>query len=180
MNADTEITLDEVHGAIVAAISAQFPSLETVEFYSQDRARIRTPACLLELASVEVDPDIDPGTGQLAVMADFEARFLISFKQPGLNPKLEIRRLALAFAAFARSNRWGVPVGPAEVIGAFPDDFDPELDQYEVWRVEWRQAIHLGESVWNVEGVTPSTVMLGQVPLVGAGHADDYAQVVPQ
>lgn len=179
MNADTEITLDAVYDGILSAIRDQFPDLVTVEAYPEDRGKVATPACFIELAGVEADPKLDPGTGQLAVTAEFEARFLIKTKQPGLNPKREIRRLALAFAAFARMQRWGCPIGGADVIGAFPDDFDPELDQYEVWRVEWRQTIHLGESVWNVPGTTPGAVFVGEAPLIGAAHADEYGQVAP-
>lgn len=173
MNANTEVTLDKVHDGILAAIRAQFPALRTVDAYRLDRKSLPTPACLVELTEMEADMADDPGTEQLAVMARFEARFVLPFRQGAKNARLEVRKLAAAFAAFARLNRWGCPIGPAEVLGAFPDDFDPELDQFEVWRVEWQQVIHLGSTVWKDDGVVPVPVASWS-PDIGPGHEADY------
>jgi hypothetical protein len=149
-NANTVTTLDAVHTGIVEAIRAQFPDLTTVEAYRLDRTSLPLPACLIEMTEMEATDGIDPGTEQLAVTARFEARLVLGFRQgANKNAKLEIRKLAAAVAAFARLQRWGCPIGAADVIGAYPDDFDPELEQYECWRVEWTNRIHLGESIWN-------------------------------
>lgn len=175
-NANTVTTLDAVHEGIVAAIKAQFPTLKTVEAYRLDRKNIPSPACLIEMTEADADMDIDPGTEQLAVWARFEARFLIGFRQGAKNPKLEVRKLAAAFASFARLKRWGCPIGPADVIGCYQDDFDPELDQYECWRVEWRQIIHLGDTVWTDDGEVPEPVFSWS-PNIGPGHEDDYRPI---
>lgn len=172
-NAVTEITLDQVHAGIVNAIRAQFPDLQTVEAYRLDRKHLPVPACLVELVELESAPDLDPGTEQLAVQARFEARLVIGFRQGAANPKLEIRKLAAAVAAFARLKRWGCPIGPAKVIGAYPDDFDPELDQFECWRVEWTNVLHLGSTVWKDGGATPEPVF-SWAPDIGPGHEPDY------
>lgn len=177
MNANTVTTLDAVHAGIVAAIEAQFPALQTVEAYRLDRRNLPVPACLIELTEMEVDPTIDPGTEQLPVLARFEARFVIGFRQGALNPKLEVRKLAAAFASFARLQRWGCPIGPAEVVGIYPDDFDPELDQYECWRVEWQQVIHLGGTVWTDDGEVPTRVFTSFAPLIGEAHEGDYVEL---
>lgn len=175
-NRDTTITLDQVHDGIVAAIQAKFPTLQTVECYREDRKSLPTPACLVELTEMEA-PEDDPGTEQLAMLATFEALLVMRPRGTGINPKLEIRRMAAAFAAFARLQRWGCPVGPAKVLAAHPSDFEPELDQYEVWRVEWQQVLHLGETVWTDTGTQPTEVLAGQVPLVGPAYVDEYQQV---
>lgn len=177
-NAKTVITLDALHEAIVAAIRQQFPSLATVEAYRQPRGTLPLPACLVELAELEAADDLDPGTGQLALQARFEARLVIGFRQEGRNPGLEIRKLAAALAHFVHQQRWGLPVGAADVLGCWPDDFDPGLDQFECWRVEWQQVIHLGESVWTDEGQTP-TPYLAWAPEIGAAHESDYQPAVP-
>jgi hypothetical protein len=174
-NANTETTLDAVHAGIVSAISAKFPDLQTVEAYRLDRKSLKVPACLVELTDWDTRVDPDPGTEQLAVMARFEARFIMSFRQGAANPKLEVRKLAAAFAAFAKFQRWGCPIGPAEILSAAPDDFDPELDQFEVWCVEWQQIIHLGASVWEMPpDWIPTEVYLGFAPDIGPEHIDDY------
>ncbi|MDM5178513.1 hypothetical protein PO883_15045 [Massilia sp. DJPM01] len=179
MNINTEVDLAGLHATITAAIAERFPSLATVEFYREDREELPVPACILDLCEFEGEPSVDPGTGQLAVMARFEAELIIGFRTP--EAKMSLRLLAGAFAAFLHKKRWpGGLTSEAEQIHAYKDDFKPALDQYEVWCVEWRQIIHLGESVWSGEGVTPTTIMLGFAPEVGFGHEDDYIQIAPE
>lgn len=175
---NTEVTLDEVHDGIVSTIQARFPDWH-VEAYRLDRKGLPLPACLVELTELEVSPEDDPGTGQLAAMATFEAQLVIGFRQGTENPKRVVRNQAAALAAFARLQRWGCPIGPAMVVGAYRDDFEPELDQYEVWRVEWRQIIHLGETVWKGGTEPPQEVNISFVPLVGEAYVDEYTQVTP-
>lgn len=183
MDANTNISLDVLHAAIVADIKAKFPDLATVEFYREDRKSLPMPACLLSLTEFEASPDDDPGTEQLAVMANFEAELLIGFKT--LNAKQSIRLLAAQLAAWLHNRRWDnptgetikLPTGPCMVAGAYPDDFQPELDKFEVWRVEWQQLVHLGETVWTNEGVTPTDVFMSPVPDVGLANEDKYVEV---
>lgn len=198
MNANTQIDLDVLHAAIVQDIKNQFPDLKTVEFYRgegndhDDRKLLPVPACLLNLSEFEPAEDEDPMTGQLAVVAHFEANLIIRFTEQ--NAKRSIRKLAAAFSAWIRSRRWTnptntqqkLPTGEAMFTGAYPDDFssisagrEKQLDQYEIWKVEWRQTLHLGEFTWADEGDTPTAVFLGQTPKVGNDFIDEYEQVVP-
>lgn len=182
MNANTYVDLDALHDAIVADIRAQFPGLQTVEFYRTDeRKGMLLPAVILNLAEFENEPDVDPGTEQLAVTARFEAEIIMGFRVP--NVKREIRKFAAAFAAWMRLRRFtreNVHTGPAQVIGCYPDDFDPELDQYEVWRMEWSQVLHLGNTVWTNDGAVPTQVFTSWVPDIGNGHEADYDRVIPR
>ena len=61
----------------------------------------------------------------------FEHELIIGFRQGVLNPGLEIRKLAAALVAWVHMQRWGLQVGAADVLGCWPDDFDPGLEQYE-------------------------------------------------
>lgn len=186
-DANTEVDLDKLNAAIVADIKAQFPAYRTVEFYDKVRKELKLPAILLELSEFDAAPEIDPGTEQLAVEGRFAARVVIDSLRVAApaNPKQEVRKAAAALAAWLRVRRWTnpddagkkLPTGPAEVIGASPDDFEPELDQMEVWRVEWRQVIHLGETIWKGEGVMPSEVFVGWNPDIGEGNEGDYQNV---
>lgn len=189
MNANTEIDLDVIHNAIIADIKAQFPDLLTVEFYRSEehqdnedkRKTLPVPACILELSEMLSDPDADPGTEQLAVTATFEAHFVIDSLRT-FNAKMSVRKLAAAFAAWLRLRRWNnpiiegrtLPTGPAYVQGIYPDDFAPELDRYEVWRVEWQQEIHLGNTVWKDQGVTPDNPVYSWSPEIGLGNEEKY------
>lgn len=175
MNADLETDVETVHTAIVNRLAAAFPTLNVIA-YDPARDKIDTPACHIEMEEMEGAHDADPGTGQLALRARFVARLIISFRQGTANPQLEVRKLAGSVAAFVHQQRWGLPITPAVVEGVYPDDFSPELDQFHIWQVEWNQIIHLGESVWDDDGLTaPDTVYIGHAPDIGPDG--DYQQV---
>ena len=172
---NTEIDLDAVHQSILDAISGQFPALVTVADYREDRKRLPLPAVLVELADLEAVPEEDPGTGQLAIRARFEARVIIGFR--AANAEREIRKLSGALGAFVHHNRWGQKIGPAEVLAIGPDSFDPDLDQYVVWAVEWQQIVHLGQTAWTNDGEVPETVLYSWSPEIGPEHEADYASL---
>lgn len=168
-DADTQVDLEQLHDVMAASIATAFPALQTVEFYREDRKTpVTAPACLLELVELETaGAEPDPGTEQLAVYARFEAQLIIGFRTP--KAKLEARRLAASLAAFLHLRRWpGVVTGPGEVVGCYRDEFDPGLDQFEVWRVEWSHLVHLGESVWAGDGIIPTRVYVRNAHPVGA------------
>lgn len=169
---NTEISLDLLHQAIIDAVAAQFPALVTVEDYREDRRSLPLPAVLIELVDLDAAPDSDPGTGQLAMTAQFEARVIIGFRTSAA--QREIRKLATALGAFAHLQRWGLPIGPAEVLTIGPDDFSPELDQYVVWSVQWQQDVHLGDSVWTNDGTIPQDVLYSYAPDIGPENEPDY------
>ena len=173
---DPGVDLNQLHQNIVLAIAEQFPALQTVEFYREetDRQTLRTPACLVELFEMEAEPGEDPGTEQLAMTARFEARLIISAREG--TAKVEVRKLAAALAKFILRKRWGLGpnVAPAEVVGCYPDEFDPRLDQYEVQRVEWTQLIMVGENVWSGEGVPITDVRYSWSPKIGPPFVDNY------
>lgn len=183
-NANTEIDLAQLHFAIENAIKAQFPAFKIVEFYREEDNREpptpeQLPACLLELEEMDGALDIDPGTEQLAVRARFKARVIIGFRTP--RAKIEVRKLAGALAAWMHKNRrfHGQPTGPLEIISLQPDEFDDRLDRFEVWAVEWVMVLHLGETVWKDDGVTPDAPVYSWLPDIGDGNADKYQDAVP-
>lgn len=170
---DTEIDLDALQDAIAASVAARFPEFATVEFWREDRKNIPAPACLMEL--VDLEPTDDPGTEQLAVIARFEAHVIVGFRTPA--PKRAAPKVAAALALHIRAQRWGMPAQPAQVTAIEPDDFTPELDQYEVWRVDWQQTIHLGESVWTNDGTLPTEVLISFAPDIGPAHEGEYVPI---
>lgn len=172
---DTEINLDALHDAIVASIADAFPIFETVEAYREDRKSLPVPACLVTLLDLEPNTEDDPGTEQLAVTASFEAQLVLGFRKE--NVERAVRKLAAAVGAHVHQQRWGHPVEPARVITIAPDEFSPELDRYSVWRVEWQQVLHVGESAFWV-GDVPSVVLGSWAPDIGPENEDAYEPIV--
>lgn len=171
--------LDLLHDAIVREIKTAFPAFLTVEAYREERDRqtLTAPACLIEMTELDAAPDTDTGNGQLSMVATFEARIIMGFREH--KAKVAVRKAAGALAAFVHQQRWGMAglCGKAMVLGAWPDDFSPELDQYEVWRVEWQHQIYLGAAVSWDEGLTPCQVLVSWVPRVGIPHEPDYLEI---
>ncbi len=175
-DAQTEVDLELLHTVMRDTIAAAFPSLQTVEFYREDREELTIPACLLEMEEMEPG-DIDPGTDQACMSVRFCAYFVVGFRTP--QSKLEVRKLAGAFLAFLRQQlRWpGVVTGPVQIVGAWPDSFHPHLDQYEVYKVEWNHLMHFGTSVWDGDGFVPETILFAYSPDIGIPHKDEYEEL---
>jgi hypothetical protein len=160
LDPNATVDLDALHDAITNAIKAQYPSLVTVEFYrTEERKNLPCPAVLLDLTEFENEPDLDVGTGQIAMSARFDAEIVFGFKTP--NVKREIRKFAASFASWLYLRRWeGITSDAAKVVGCYKDEFDPRMDEYEVWRVEWTQVLYLGCNAWN-DTSAPLTVGTG-------------------
>ena len=59
-----------------------------------------------------------------------------------------------------------------------PDAFEPQLDQFVVWRVDWQQVVHLGESVWSPDSsLVPSEILYSTAPEIGPVHEEAYAPI---
>jgi hypothetical protein len=180
--------LDVLQAAIEADIAAAFPDLKTVEFYGEIRSGMTLPACQLDIEDWENFNEPDPGTGQQSTLMKFAARFIISGVRTK-QAKHTIRKLSAAFTAFLYQRRWSdaenpgkklATPGAAEFLRAYPDHFNPDLDQFEVWCVEWQQVVNLGDNVWADDGTTPSQVFLGFTPDIGPGNEPDYVEVTAE
>lgn len=184
--------LAALHQAIVEVSAAAFPGVH-FEFYRLERKSLpfgsgqpgQDPMAyaLLELSEFEPGDTIDPGTEQQAMMAKFEAEFVM--KSLPVDARLSARVLAASFAAFLRKQLRFRPdqvfQGQARVVGCYKDDFSPELDQYEVWRVEWMQEVWLGQgTIWMPDPSIPNPpgqVLFSFVPVVGTPYEPDYQDI---
>lgn len=178
--------LADLHVAIVEVAAAAFPGVH-FEFYREDRKSLPMGTgapgadprayALLEMTELDAD-EFDPGTEQQAMVARFEAEFIIKSLQP--DAKVKIRSLAASFAAFLRKQSRFKPAdvlqGNARVVGCYKDDFSPELDKYEVWRVEWTQTVWFGDATEPLPPI-PTQILYSYVPMIGIPHEPDYADL---
>ena len=183
--------LAALHQAIVDVSAAAFPGVH-FEFYRQDRKNLpfgsgapgQDPRAyaLMELEDFEAGDSVDPGTEQLAMRAKFSCEFVV--KSLPLDARLSVRVLAASFAAFLRKQVRFRPEqilqGQAMVMGVYKDDFSPELDQFEVWRVDWAQEIWLGTGdIWKPlpGATTPSQVLFSYEPATGIPNEPQYQDI---
>ncbi len=185
VNAIAGVNFDQLHDVIEEKLRTQFPVFKLVQFYRDEEERKapstqELPALLLELTSFDVDIDGDAGTEQLPLIARFEARIIDTFNQR--RAKINVRKLAAAVALYIFQNkhftglgRYGVGVSSLEDISE--DAFFPELDRFEVWRVDFSTHIVVGENVWTESGETPTPVF-SYAPEIGAAHEDKYQELL--
>lgn len=164
--------IDNLHNAILAGITSSIAGIGTYGSYPKVREVVITPAIFLDMVSMDMGND--PGTGQLAVLARFQARVIIKSSD---NSQMQVRNLAAEIARVVYNQSFGQNVTPAKIVSIGSDGFSPELDAYDIWLVEWEHEFHLGESVWDGDAVLPDKIFLGFSPEVGFSHENDYEQI---
>lgn len=170
------IDLSAALDSVVASLAAQFPELKTVAAEDESRTELAAPALLVEVTELEPDPDREPFTGQFPVLVHIEARVVIGYRTA--QARRQVMKLAGAVATFVHNNRLGVAWGHGVVLAVEPDEFAPQADQFDLWRIEWVHSADLGET-WFVDGDPVSEVYLSWAPDIGIPHEDDYEQVAP-
>ena len=157
---------------VVATLAAAFPTFKTVAAEDETRKTLEVPAIIVQMSELEPDPDKDPHTGQFPCLVRIEARIVLGYRTPKV--RREVLKAAGALAAAVHSNRLGVAWGAAAVLAVEPDEFAPQADQYDVWRVEWAHAADIGPSFFIDDGVTPTQLLTSWSPDIGPAHEQDY------
>lgn len=175
---NTALNIDTMYAQITAQLQAAFPVFKTVVFYEDDEdEQLPTPALLLELSEVEPDTNENGGEPNLPAQLRFEARVVLSQRTP--NVKAAIRAQAMAVAGWLHNHSWGngVNAEPCRVIACAKDEFEPNLDKWAVWRVEWINQAFLGASCYAAPGPMPDA-FYSFAPKIGAAYKSDYTQLV--
>jgi hypothetical protein len=152
---DEPFSLEQLYRAIERHLHVHLPGVQTVAVWPNIDDRIALPAVLVELA--EMEPGVDPGTGETCLACKFEARVITDPIQ--LDHHQQAVFLAGQLAVLLRAQSWGVEVEPAEFVQAMQDWTKPELDGYTVWVVEWTQQIYLGKTCWPWPDQPPGTLV---------------------
>lgn len=169
----SELTLEQMYDAISATIRAQMPAIRFADAWPDIKRRIILPAVLLELD--ELEPGDDPGTGETALIARFQARIIVDSRPEAGNRAASM--LASQLAVLLRDQQWGLPIDTAQFLRACPDFMRPELDGYTVWLVEWTHEFHLGQFTWPWQDDSGRVLYLGIDPETGSGNEHHYWRV---
>jgi hypothetical protein len=180
-NSTVEVTLTGYQDTVAAKIAAAFPEFKTVEFDREetDRDEIdadELPALLLDLNEFEAVDDDDRGTGQLAMRCRVEARLILPYRTA--RAKSAARTMAGTLCAWLRLRRFtatGVKTEPAQVIGAYRDEFAFQ-DRYVVWRIEWAQVLQLG-TYDACQPIQVNAIFFGIAPDIGPGNESKYIEL---
>ena len=168
------IHLTDFHAAVTDYLRDNVEWLQHVDYYPEIKTEVPAPCAFFSVADWELAGE-QSMNGQLSVVLNCE--LLVVFGIAETSYQLDVRNAAMALCLKIRDNRWGLPVDPAVLSSAAPDAFNPELDSYAVWRIEWRQQIDVGVDQFAGAGVLPSKVLVGYSPDTGLGNEDKYHDV---
>lgn len=131
---------------------------KTCSIYEDVRGKITAPAVFLEISGYSAGRD--PATGELSLIANIDARVVVG--SVANNSDIVCQELACRVAEIAHLNSFGLNITPGSVVGISRDAFKPEFDAYICWLVEWEHEFHVGESVWQEEGLPPHEIIIGE------------------
>jgi hypothetical protein len=120
------------------------------------RSEIIAPACFVEIESF--DTGTNPGTEELALVANFEALLVVD--KTIENSEFAIRELALKLTNLINNNTFSSKISPAKIKDIGQDAFKPDLDAYLVWRITWTHELHVGENIWETYKILPHTIFV--------------------
>jgi len=160
--------LDELHDAIFKTIKEAIPAFVTLgdapEILLQapeQRCTIRTPALYVQM--LEAEPLPDKGDEVLALNTTWQATCIVG-KEAEINDRQRVARtLALYVAKTINNDRFNVlDVEPAKLTRLQTIDVDEEMARsITAWTVDWQQVVNVGRSIWDVDGVTPTELNIG-------------------
>lgn len=148
----------------VPTISAERPA--------RQQRSLKLPAVYLEVADfVSMQ---EAGDARLLTDVRWQAHCLVD--PNGARAELYLRAFCARVAVALHEIRRPVAGhGHIRLVQAGEDPFQPRVEGYLTWAVEFGIEIALGEL--EPPGTRPTTIMLGQAPAIGTGHADDYEQI---
>lgn len=167
---EDEFNLELFYQAIEGHIDRAIPGLACVCTMPHMKERLDLPAAVIELAGFE--PGLDQGTGETALIARLEVRFIVAGEDVECQQKAAFA--AAQMAVLLRTQSWGLPVDQAEFVNSAQDWTRPELDSCAVWVVEWTQGIYLGEEEWPWPNQPPGSLLWGISPDGGPITEGDY------
>ncbi|RWU18106.1 hypothetical protein DM813_25935 [Pseudomonas alkylphenolica] len=167
---EPEFSLEMLYQAIEEHITQAIPGLACVCTMPHMAKHVDLPAAVLELAGF--DPGLDQGTGETALIARLEVRFIVGSEDVDCLQKAAFA--AAQMAVLLRMQSWGLPVEQAEFVQSAQDWTRPELDGYAVWVVEWTQGIYLGEEEWPWPNQPSGSLVWGFSPNTGSGSEGSY------
>lgn len=150
---NTNITLSDVHQAIIDALKVRFPRVTIDSYDPGENLETLAPACLLNIEELPKAPDV--GDGRYPVVAQFAIHCVLGREVTDL--QMELQEFAVAVSQFVyEKGIWlkGSVLEKPFSIEAYPGSFRKDtLGGFDSWVVNWEQKLYLGASTWQPETV---------------------------
>lgn len=151
-------SITHLHDAIVSGLRTKLDrKVAYVGAYPALNRVIPFPSVIIELTDME--PGDDPGSGETALIAHFQARIVID--PTTANAELKVRELAAHVAIAITHEVWDLPITMSKLTRISETPSRPELEGYLIWTVEWSHELHLGELKWPYDDETGKQLQVG-------------------
>lgn len=167
--------LDDYHQAVKNYVLSECGFLSSVDDYPEEGSTIAGPCAFFGVVDWDRADD-QRMNGELSVVLN--CQLLIVFGQAGQVSSKAVRNAAMAVALRIDGQRFDLDAEPAQFVSAEPWAFDPDLDQYVVWAVNFVHQIEVGEDQFDLmPEFLPIDVRVGIAPEIGVNNLDAYERV---
>lgn len=148
---DTGINVEQLLVRIRELVHNGMPDILLVDGDEDLQDISSFPAVRVSLTRLDPDRAFNPGTEQTAVFLVLKAHVLVAENQSA--PLRESRHKAMTLVSLVQWQRWGFPVGPAELDSVAPESISVHGAHPVAWTVTWKHAAFLGRSVWDANRI---------------------------
>lgn len=143
------------------------------DVYPEDKTQLETPAVFMSISGWDNQAS---GDGQLSISLDVDLFVVVDRSSVSIDkPDIYVRAAAADLTQFIQGQQFNLTnVDPAIFVSASPDEFDPEMDDYLVWRISYTQNAAIGEDPDASNAALLSEAWLGKAPDIGRAHITDY------
>lgn len=113
--------------------------------------------------------------GQLSVELDCDLFIVVDAAGSNTErPEIFLRSAMADITQWINGQQFGLPhIEPAVFNSGERDEFDPRMDDYLVWRVNYSQVAAFGADPFPA-GAPLKKIWLGEAPDIGSAHVNDY------
>lgn len=170
--------LKEYDTDVTAYFKKVAPWASVVDSYPEETVKHIAPASIFwGITEIEPASDRDNGSGEMELQLSVTVLVAVSTQEA--NSELLVRELATVLIANIHKSRLASGAGykPARVTRSAASEFEPHLDGFSVWAVEFEQSIVIGKQLITAIEFTPGKVYGGVAPNIGADHVNDYTLI---
>jgi hypothetical protein len=142
--------------AIKDEILQKIPGVKTCVSYAGGRNEFEAPVVFLGVGNY--GGGTDPATGELALIANVEARVVVDSTID--DAEFCVQNLVCKIANIVHLNSFNLEISPAVITSIARDEFHPEFDVYVCWLIEWQHQFHCGSSVWLESEISPHKIFV--------------------
>lgn len=155
--------------------------VRNADSYPEEKTQLATPAVFLSIANWSPGDGVTTGQSSIALECELYIVCDRSATTEIKRPAVFVQSCAADLTQWIAGHQFDIEGLEGAVFkGAEPDAFDPNLDDYLVWRIDFSQGAVMGADPFESKGGPFKGVFLGKAPDIGSAHVNDYRQIYGQ